>query len=790
MRHTPENPYHHLIKPNEYFSNLARRLDPFIQALQSEHVLTADKQEELQQLIAQIRRLNDLDFSRLKRQPLGAARSRANSASVQFLLQQCHRYNALLNRYITKTSVHEHAARHTLPPIHLSQLAPQASQLKVSSHITAPIFFTEPTLHAGRFFYQASDYRGFIPHYHRCNMRIGRLTQISNLKNASHTAAAYLSCQQFQLPFAAHSFHYPPSEAHHRQAMQHYQQQIARQELGQTPAYNPANPYYQRPRFSENPQRRTITHTGHASTLLQLGAFNLVTDPVHYQTGTAPAGSTLCNSTSAWMSAGAAMLYPRKTAAAFAPTRYPGVHIVWISHNHHDHLCPKTLQEAFPAHTLLIVPQGDGDTLRHWGFHNVIEIGSWNQVVTVAAPRLQQTLNIHAIPAKHASNRMLNDYMRSLYMGCIVEHTEHTGKELESKDDSSITSIDSSRHLVTGDTAVWSDDHYAQLDQWVKQHGIIHSASIAAGPDRPRSLLECTHQSSADALVFHARLNIANYLAQYPKAVVTRTQLQHLTVQANFYHQGCFRLGLHSYHDTRSSITRILACLLEFSTHSVRDLHQAAAFEHSIYYHLMDRFEQQALKALIFQYTRIQLKDASGRIRALTAREVQQLINHSVTVPKVGQTQNLTSTHWQSKLNFSLNDLLVNPEGSHRFGDTVKTTHHSLFDKLQTCGRLYAAHPDSKQKSRRFSAWLAQRRLAARCQHASLETTGLMRLLIQLHQHVQGDERYDERLRDEGRFQMLIILLANHYLQAHMPHTALAPNEPAHRHKPHEYKMH
>ncbi|TAG79882.1 MAG: MBL fold metallo-hydrolase [Burkholderiales bacterium] len=149
-----------------------------------------------------------------------------------------------------------------------------------------------------------------------------------------------------------------------------------------------------------NRSERTITWLGHATVLLQVDGVNIITDPV-FSARTAPvqfAGPK------------------REVPFMVTPDELPEIDVVFVSHNHYDHLDEGSILDfktRFPKATYLI-PIG----LKPWftarGVTNVRELDWWDSIELAG---LKYTFT----PAQHWSKRTLNDTNRSLWGGIVVE---------------------------------------------------------------------------------------------------------------------------------------------------------------------------------------------------------------------------------------------------------------------------------------------------------------------------------------------------------------------------------
>jgi N-acyl-phosphatidylethanolamine-hydrolysing phospholipase D len=145
---------------------------------------------------------------------------------------------------------------------------------------------------------------------------------------------------------------------------------------------------------------RSITWVGHATALLQLGALNVLTDPV-------------------WSDRASPVQW-------IGPSRYmspgldfdalPEIDLVLMSHNHYDHLDKTTIKrlvERFPKASWLC-PLRVGPLLRTFGVRHLVERDWWQSVET---PMFTAT----ATPAQHFSARGLRDRCDTLWCGWTIK---------------------------------------------------------------------------------------------------------------------------------------------------------------------------------------------------------------------------------------------------------------------------------------------------------------------------------------------------------------------------------
>lgn len=141
------------------------------------------------------------------------------------------------------------------------------------------------------------------------------------------------------------------------------------------------------------------TFVNHATMLLQLGPYNLLTDPV-WSERVSPFRN----------------LGPRRVRAAGVALRdLPRIDVVLLSHNHYDHLDLATLQFlARRDNPLVVTGLGNAPLLQEHGIRHVTELDWWEHVAW-------KDLRIHFTPAQHFSGRGLRDRDMTLWGGLWVE---------------------------------------------------------------------------------------------------------------------------------------------------------------------------------------------------------------------------------------------------------------------------------------------------------------------------------------------------------------------------------
>lgn len=213
----------------------------------------------------------------------------------------------------------------------------------------------------------------------------------------------------------------------------------------------------------------SVTWIGHATTLVQCGGLNVLTDPVF---GERASPVTF---------AGPQRAQPPGIALADLPP----IDVIVISHNHYDHLdvaSVRSLSDKSEGRTLILVPLGLKPFLEREGVRNVIEMDWWDQ-------RMVKGVEFHLVPVQHWSARGLNDRNQTLWGGWAVFAPDL-------------------RWYFSGDTGYSLDfaDTHSRLNAKVKDRVLFDVALLAIGAYEPRWFMTEQHMNPAEALQAHKDL--------------------------------------------------------------------------------------------------------------------------------------------------------------------------------------------------------------------------------------------------------------------------------------------
>lgn len=139
-----------------------------------------------------------------------------------------------------------------------------------------------------------------------------------------------------------------------------------------------------------------FTWIGHATFLLKIGPYKLITDPILRD------------------------IWPLKryTDLPCEISEYTDLDFILLSHNHRDHCDKKSLRKlcALNPHAIILTGLGIASMLKGWGIKNEIQEAGWYQHFLT-----KPDLSIHYLPAKHWNRRFLHDLNTMLWGSFMIE---------------------------------------------------------------------------------------------------------------------------------------------------------------------------------------------------------------------------------------------------------------------------------------------------------------------------------------------------------------------------------
>jgi len=195
---------------------------------------------------------------------------------------------------------------------------------------------------------------------------------------------------------------------------------------------------------------------GHSTLLLNIGGKLILTDPIFSQR---------CSP--------AQFMGPKRyTQPALSISNLPPIDIIFISHNHYDHLDYNSVIEL-GNQPLWIVPLG----IKKWfiknGINNVREYDWWEEDYI-------DGYKIVCLPSQHWSKRSLFDSMETLWASWLIE-------------------IDGFKFWFAGDTGY----NNVQFNQIGEKYGPINFSAIPIGAYEPRWFMKNAHINPHEAVLIH-----------------------------------------------------------------------------------------------------------------------------------------------------------------------------------------------------------------------------------------------------------------------------------------------
>lgn len=208
-----------------------------------------------------------------------------------------------------------------------------------------------------------------------------------------------------------------------------------------------------------------ITWIGHSSFLIQVGGFNILTDPVFFNVP---------------------MFAPRVLRAGIQIDKLPKIDFVLISHNHRDHMDVRSLKLLNEnRRPIFLVPHGNRRWLERHKICNVLE-KFWGEEYLVA-----NDIKFTFLPACHWTSRGILDINTTLWGSWMIESAGF-------------------KIYFAGDTAYAG--HFEKIG---KKFECIDIALLPIGPINPRKLIDEAHTCPAQAVKGFLDLNAKHLIPMH-----------------------------------------------------------------------------------------------------------------------------------------------------------------------------------------------------------------------------------------------------------------------------------
>ncbi|MFK7866379.1 MAG: MBL fold metallo-hydrolase [Alphaproteobacteria bacterium] len=219
------------------------------------------------------------------------------------------------------------------------------------------------------------------------------------------------------------------------------------------------------PPLKVNGSALRISNVGHASLLIQTRGINILTDPVWSQRASP-----------------FSFIGPKRIKApGIAFDDLPPIDVVFVSHNHYDHLDVKSLQRLWRQfQPRIIVPLGNDTIIKAYDSDIEVEAYDWWDQTP-----LSNDLMLHLVPKQHWSARGLRDRNKALWSGFVIESPDGPV-------------------YFAGDLGFGDGSQFETLRA---KFGEMRFSAIPTGAFQPRWFMEYSHMNPAEAVQAYQILN-------------------------------------------------------------------------------------------------------------------------------------------------------------------------------------------------------------------------------------------------------------------------------------------
>ncbi|WAR12187.1 NAPEP-like protein [Mya arenaria] len=209
-----------------------------------------------------------------------------------------------------------------------------------------------------------------------------------------------------------------------------------------------------------------ITWIGHATVLVQMEGKNILADPV-FSEKCGPAGF------------GLQLGYTRFRCPACQVEDLPPIHVVLISHNHHDHLDSQSVRDIAKHHpdAKWLVGSGNAKFCKTSGCKDVEELKWWE-------PKTVGAFTFVCTPTQHWCLRYPDGFNHALWCGWVVKSPNF-------------------KYYFGGDTG-YQDELFKLIG---RKYGPFDLAAIPIGSYEPRYITELERVNPEEAVDIHKDIN-------------------------------------------------------------------------------------------------------------------------------------------------------------------------------------------------------------------------------------------------------------------------------------------
>lgn len=211
-----------------------------------------------------------------------------------------------------------------------------------------------------------------------------------------------------------------------------------------------------------------VTNVGHTTFLIQTQGINILTDPVWSQRA----------SPVSWAGP------KRVSTPGIIFDDLPDIDVIWISHNHYDHLDLKTIEKLWKKYKpKIITPLGNDTIIKNYNPDIDVEAYDWGDSVEIT-----KTIKMHLSPMQHWSARGLFDHNRALWAAVTIE-------------------TPAGNIYFVGDSGYGTGRYFKQD---YKKFGSYLLAILPMGAYEPRNFMKYQHMNPEEMVKAHIDLNAKN----------------------------------------------------------------------------------------------------------------------------------------------------------------------------------------------------------------------------------------------------------------------------------------
>jgi L-ascorbate metabolism protein UlaG (beta-lactamase superfamily) len=199
-----------------------------------------------------------------------------------------------------------------------------------------------------------------------------------------------------------------------------------------------------------------VSNVGHVTFLIQTQGLNILTDPV-------------------WSKRASPVSFAGPKRVIDPGIKFenlPPIDVVWISHNHYDHLDLTTIEKLWEIHKpRIIAPLGNDKIISSYNKNIVVETYDWGDEVEIT-----KNVKFHLSPMQHWSARGLFDKNKALWAALTIQ-------------------TDGGNIYFVGDSG-YGNGRYFKKDK--QKFGNFRLALLPMGAYEPRSFMEYAHMNPDD----------------------------------------------------------------------------------------------------------------------------------------------------------------------------------------------------------------------------------------------------------------------------------------------------